>query len=60
MTRFTALTFPYPSRVSLKEAFDGLEPCAGKLARTILRGRGDRKVALPLGPNRSRHFSGTG
>jgi hypothetical protein len=26
-TRFTALNFPYQSRVSLKEAFEGLEPC---------------------------------
>jgi hypothetical protein len=27
MTRFTAFPFPYQSCVSLKEAFEGLEPC---------------------------------
>jgi hypothetical protein len=37
-TRFIASVFPYRSRVSLKEAFAGLELCAGKLACTVLRG----------------------
>jgi hypothetical protein len=27
MTRFTASVFPYQSRVSSKEAFEGPEPC---------------------------------
>ncbi len=38
MTRFTARIFPYQSRVSLKEAFEGLEPDEGKLSRPVLRG----------------------
>jgi hypothetical protein len=29
MTRFTARIFPYQSRVSLKEALEGLEPDDG-------------------------------
>ena len=37
-TGFTVSAFPYPSRVSLKEAFAVLELCAGKLACTVLRG----------------------
>jgi hypothetical protein len=37
-TGSTACVFPYRSRVSLQEAFTGLELCARKLARTVLRG----------------------
>src|SRR6266853_5726031 len=39
-TRFIASIFPSRNRVSPKEAFEGLELCAGKLARTVLRGLG--------------------
>ena len=49
MTRFTARIFPYQSRVSLKEAFEGLEPDEGKLSRPVLRGLGSRKAAWLLG-----------
>src|SRR5215469_1331830 len=37
-TGFTAYIFPYRSRVSLKEAFEGPEPDEGKLSRPVLRG----------------------
>ena len=40
MTRFTASIFPYRSRVSLKEAFEGLEPDEAKVSRPVLRGPG--------------------
>ena len=49
MTRFTARIFPYQSRVSLKEAFEGLEPDEGKLSRPVLRGLGSHKAAWLLG-----------
>src|SRR5260370_32613975 len=39
-TRFIASIFPSRNRVSHKEAFEGLELCAGKLACTVLRGLG--------------------
>jgi hypothetical protein len=38
MTGFTTSVFLYRNRVSLKEAFEGLELCEGKLSRTVLRG----------------------
>jgi hypothetical protein len=38
MTGFTTSTFLSRNRVSLKEAFEGLELCEGKLSRTVLRG----------------------
>ena len=38
MTGFTASTFLSRNRVSLKEAFEGLELCEGKLSCTVLRG----------------------
>ena len=38
MTRFIACIFPYQSRVSLKEAFEGLEPCAGNSHARFLEG----------------------
>ena len=48
-TGFTVSVFPYPSRVSLKEAFAVLELCAGKLACTVLRGPGPSKGVWLLG-----------
>ena len=30
-------------------AFQGLEPCDGKLSRTVLRGKGGRKAPAPPG-----------
>ena len=38
MTGFTTSAFLSRNRVSLKEAFEGLELCEGKLSRTVLRG----------------------
>ncbi len=38
MTGFTASEFLSRNRVSLKEAFEGLELCEGKLSCTVLRG----------------------
>ncbi len=40
MTGFIASVFLYPNRVSLKEAFEVLEPDDGKLSRPVLRGPG--------------------
>jgi len=40
MTGFIAYVFPYPNRVSFKEAFGVLEPDDGKLSRPVLRGPG--------------------
>ncbi len=40
MTGFIASIFLYPNRVSLKEAFEVLEPDDGKLSRPVLRGPG--------------------
>jgi len=37
-TGFTPKAFSFPNRVSLKEAFEGLEPDDGKLSRPVLRG----------------------
>jgi hypothetical protein len=37
-TGFTIRMFLYRNRVSLKEAFKGLELCEGKLSCTVLRG----------------------
>jgi hypothetical protein len=37
------------NRVDLGSAFEALEPYAGKLARTVLRGAGDRKALGLLG-----------
>jgi len=34
------------NRVSPAEAFERLEPCEGKLSRTVLRGRGGSNAAL--------------
>ena len=49
MTGFTASEFLSRNRVSLKEAFEGLEPDEGKLSRPVLRGLGSRKAAWLLG-----------
>jgi hypothetical protein len=48
-TGFTASVFPYQSRVSLKEAFAGLELCAWKHACTVLRGLGPSNGVRLLG-----------
>ncbi len=48
-TEFIANASPYRNRVSLKEAFEGLEPDDGKLSRPVLRGLGGRKAARLLG-----------
>jgi hypothetical protein len=48
-TGFTANISPYRNRVSLKEAFEGLEPDDGKLSRTVLRGLGPSNGARLLG-----------
>jgi len=48
-TGFTANVFPYRSRVSLKEAFEGLEPDDGKLSRPVLRGPGPSNGVWLLG-----------
>ena len=40
MTGFIAYVFLYPNRVSLKEAFEVLDPDDGKLSRPVLRGPG--------------------
>jgi hypothetical protein len=47
-TRFIASIFPSRNRVSRKEAFEGLELCAGKLACTVLRGLGPSNGARLL------------
>src|SRR5947207_7329180 len=47
-TRFIASIFPSRNRVSPKEAFEGLELCAGKLACTVLRGLGPSNGAWLL------------
>ena len=33
-----------PGLLNAKKAFEGLEPCDGKLSRTVLRGKGGRKA----------------
>jgi hypothetical protein len=38
MTGFIASAFLSRNRVSLKDPFEGLELCEGKLSRTVLRG----------------------
>jgi hypothetical protein len=48
-TGFTVNLPPFRSRVSLKEAFAGLELCAGKLACIVLRGAGPQQWGLATG-----------
>ena len=50
----------YRSRVSPKEAFEGLEPDEAKVSRPVLRGPGLSNGAWLLGPNLSRLSNGTG
>jgi hypothetical protein len=50
-TGFTVSVSPFRSRVSLKEAFAGLELGEGKLSRPVLRGPGGRKAVWLLGNN---------
>jgi hypothetical protein len=60
MTGFIVSVFPFRNRVSLKEAFEGLELGEGKLSRPVLRGPGGRKAAWLLGtwgPQRRVGFS---
>jgi len=52
MTGFTVSVFPFRNRVSLMEAFEGLELGEGKLSRPVLRGPGGRKAAWLLGSYR--------
>jgi len=49
MTGFIVSVFPFRTRVSSKEAFEGLELGEGKLSRPVLRGLGGRKAAWLLG-----------
>src|ERR1700694_5230987 len=49
MTGFTACVFLFPNRVSLKEAFEVLEPDDGKLSRPVLRGPGPSNGVRLLG-----------
>ena len=49
MTGFIVSVFPFRSRVSSKEAFEGLELGEGKPSRPVLRGPGGRKAAWLLG-----------
>jgi len=49
MTGFTTNVFRYRNRVSLNEAFEGLELCEGKLSRTVLRGLDGCKPVRLLG-----------
>src|ERR1700756_3969606 len=51
MTGFIVSVFPFRNRVSLQEAFEGLELGERKLSRPVLRGPGGRKVAWLLGNN---------
>ena len=51
MTGFIVSIFPFRNRVSLMEAFEGLELGEGKLSRPVLRGPGGRKTAWLLGSN---------
>ena len=48
-TGFITNIFPYRNRVSLKEAFEGLEPDDGKLSRPVLRGPGPSNGVWLLG-----------
>jgi hypothetical protein len=49
MTGLIVSVFPFRIRVSLKEAFEGLELGEGKPSRPVLRGPGGRKAARLLG-----------
>ena len=49
MTGFIVSVLLYRNRVSLREAFEGLEPDERKLSRPVLRGPGSREAAWLLG-----------
>src|SRR5258706_4944425 len=49
MTGFIVSVLPFRNRVSLLEAFEGLELGEGKPSRPVLRGPGGRKAAWLLG-----------
>jgi hypothetical protein len=51
MTGFIVSVFPFRSRVSPKEAFEGLELGEGKPSCPVLRGPGGCKAAWLLGNN---------
>src|ERR1700730_6286883 len=55
---FIANIFPYRNRVSLKEAFEGLEPDDGKLSRPVLRGLAPSNGGRLLGIVWLRHLLG--
>ena len=55
---FIANIFPYRNRVSLKEAFEGLEPDDGKLSRPVLRGLAPSNGGRLLGIVSLRHLFG--
>jgi len=55
MTGFIVSVFLFRNRVSLKEAFEGLELGEGKPSRPVLRGPGGRKAAWLLGSWAYRH-----
>src|SRR5580700_8994133 len=56
MTGFIVCVFPFRSRVSSTEAFEGLELGEGKSSRPVLRGPGGRKAAWLLGKVKSSEF----
>jgi|SRR6516225_1474780 hypothetical protein len=57
-TGFTAYIFPYRSRVSLKEAFEGPEPDEGKLSCPVLRGLAPSNGGGLLGKPTSKNAKG--
>jgi hypothetical protein len=57
MTGFIASAFLSRNRVSLKEAFEGLELCEGKLSRTVLRGLDGSNPVRLLGKPHTASFS---
>jgi len=57
MTGFTTSVLLYRNRVSLKEAFEGLELCEGKLSRTVLRGLDGSNPVRLLGQSGSELFA---
>src|SRR6516162_1806741 len=57
-TGYTAYIFPYRSRVSLKEAFEGPEPDEGKLSCPVLRGLAPSDGGGLIGKPTSRNAKG--
>ena len=58
MTGFIASEFLSRNRVSLKEAFEGLEPDEGKLSRPVLRGLAPSNGGRLLGKPTLKHEKG--